>query len=330
MPPRGRKHWCKHCKKSFPSGNSLGGHMALHRNIHKKRLSGNPSIDSEGYDHRESRWRTRVLSDSTFSDDEAWTLFPKTECQLCFKAFASCDALLMHMKIHSRREKKMVVEHKASTGDGVHNGAISEALMKKKRTRRMVLDTALTPEMMTYGIEEVGAAHILVMLSKDHGRYAASVDHDKDCEMDGNMGYHTPMAEMDLNSPVHGPFGDDELMEPQTSSSYEEVKFVSLSEVIKATTSHECKLCGKVFLSGRALGGHKKFHSVADRKRASNVPESAVTQPCKQLLELDHESLVHSLPAPNICNYSSRTPKSEPDPSWVASSLRSEGMLGVL
>ncbi|CAM0875929.1 unnamed protein product [Alopecurus aequalis] len=375
MPPRGRKHWCKHCKKSFPSGKSLGGHMALHRNRRKKQRSDTPSTDGEKYGLRERRQKTWCLPDSTSSDDDPWALFPKTECQLCFKSFASRDALSIHMRVHMRRRNKMVVERNVSVGDGNHNLAIFSVPVRKKRSRRMALDTVPSPLMMTYGIEEEDAAHILVMLSGDHGVWSAFVDYDQDCEMAGNVmdydqdcemagnvvdydqdcemdgnvvdydqdcemdgnvvdydqdfemagnvAYDTPMAEMELSSSDHhGLIGDNDLMEPETSSSYEEVKFVSLSEVFKATTSYECKLCGRVFASARSLGSHKKGHRA--------IRKSAATKPCKQLLKLDKKLHVLGLPAPTLWNYRSTRSKSDLDSVWAESSLQGEQMLGFV
>lgn len=305
--------------------------MAVHRNWRKKQPSGTPSIDGKRYGLRERCQKTCWLQDSTSSDDDRWALFPKTECQLCFKSFASPDALSMHMRMHKRR-RKMVVEHQASVGDGDHNVPLSAApVMKKKRSRRVVLDTVPSPVMKSYGIEEVDAARILVMLSGDHGMCSAFVDCGEGGEMDVNVAFDTLMTEIGLSSSDHhGPIGDNELMEQEPSSSYEEVKFASLSKVLKATASYECKLCGQVFTSGRALGGHRKRHSFADHGRVPTVPKSEATQPCEELLPPDRRPLVLSLPTPSIWNCSSTRPKPEPNPLLVASSLQDERMLGVI
>jgi hypothetical protein len=293
--------------------------MRLHMKRRKKQRSGAPSADGQRYGLRERCRKTPWLPEYSSSDDDPWELFPKTECQLCFRSFASCDALSIHMRVHKRQRNKMAVERNGSIGDGDHNVTLFAAPVRKKRSRRIALDTSIALT-TTSGTEEVDAAHILVMLSEDHSMCADFVNCDGDYEMDGNVAYDTPMLELS-SSDHHGLTGDNELMEPETSiSSYEELKFVSLSEVLKATTSYECKLCGKVYASGRALGGHKKGHRSTRR--------SAETQPCKQLLEREHKLFVLSLPAPGMWNYRRARTKSEPDPSWVESSLQDERMVG--
>ena len=74
MPPTGRKHWCNVCKKSFPSYNSLGGHMNLHRVKRKQKNQARSTLSLPnigdgpgGYGLRERRHSTWLLCDS--SDD---------------------------------------------------------------------------------------------------------------------------------------------------------------------------------------------------------------------------------------------------------------------
>ncbi|XP_062208969.1 zinc finger protein ZAT1-like [Phragmites australis] len=322
MPPRGRRHWCKHCNKSFPSGRSLGGHMALHRGRrkHKKQPRSTLSLGSDGdgasiYGLRKRRHRTLLLCSS--SDDEFLRSVPKTECQLCFKVFASCDALSMHMRAHTRHERKMVAKEETSREVTTLSNGYCD--------RNVVVST---PVMLTYGIEEVDAARVLLMISGHSGMYSASEYCNEDHGMDGNSSYRVQKSENGLDYSGHGQTGDAELMKPESSSSDEEMKFSSLSHVLKAT--NDCKLCGKFFASRKALGGHKKFHKVPDHEKVEASPNSAVAQTGQHLLEVDHGLLSLNLPALSDRNYSSRSPKSELNPWWSASNLPSERMLGVV
>ena len=47
-----------------------------------------------------------------------------------------------------------------------------------------------------------------------------------------------------------------------------------------STTTRECEFCGKKFSSGKALGGHKRFHLQAQRKgkEANNSNGNGITR----------------------------------------------------
>ncbi|KAG2536681.1 hypothetical protein PVAP13_9NG212400 [Panicum virgatum] len=246
MPPRGRKHWCKVCKKSFPSYNSLGGHMNLHRVKRKQKNQARSTLSLPnigdgpgGYGLRERRHSTWLLCDS--SDDEYLTMVPKNECQLCFRVFASCHALSVHMRAHARHERKMVAKDVSRESNGYSDPKV----------------VVSTPVMLTYGIEEVNAARVLLMISGYSGMDSASEHCDEDYEMGGNSAYCVQKSEMELDYSCHGKTGDAELMMPESPSSDVKPKFISLSQVLKVTESHDCKLCGKVFTSSKGLASHK-------------------------------------------------------------------------
>ncbi|KAF0921763.1 hypothetical protein E2562_017026 [Oryza meyeriana var. granulata] len=345
MAPAGRKHWCKLCSKSFPSYQSLGGHMNLHSTRRKKKPPMSPRKSPTtcvsgrfGFRERRQRQVALCLSDYTSSDDEPWTLPSKTECQLCFRVFHSCDALSMHMKAHAHHGRKMVmVEHKASrklsalsSADGDNDfTAVSYAPAKKARSRRIRMDIfPTTPVMMTHGTEVVDAARILLMLSEDADKYSASQD--GDLEMAGSLYHSLQKTEMELSSYRSGVIGDTELIKPENSSSDEEIKFCSLSDVLKANASHECRLCSKVFSSGSALGGHMGSHRPPAHENVATFHKIAVTPLRRQLLEVKNELHELNLPALSNRDSSSTTTGPELSPWLVTSSLRSERMMSVV
>ncbi|CAN6304353.1 unnamed protein product [Urochloa humidicola] len=311
MPPtsRGRKHWCKLCKKSFPSYSSLGGHMNLHSTKRKEKKQAkstlslpNISDGAGGYGLRERRHSSWLLCES--SEDEYMTMVPKTECQLCFKVFASCHALSVHMRVHARHERKMVETEASRKNNGYcdHNVALS------------------TPVMLTYGIEEVNAAHILLLISRHSGMDSASGHWNEDYQMDANSAYCVLKSKTELDYTFHGQTGDAELMVPESPSSDVKLKFSSLSQVLKATESHACKLCGKVFTTSKGLASHKKFHKVHHHEKVAASPNSAV----------DSRLLCLNLPGFIERNYRSRSPMSAQTPWWTKRGFRSERMMGIV
>ncbi|CAL4926179.1 unnamed protein product [Urochloa decumbens] len=303
MPPRGRKHWCKLCKKSFPSYSSLGGHMNLHSTKRKEKKQArstlslpNISDGAGGYGLRERRHSSWLLCDS--SEDEYLTKVPKTECQLCFKVFASCYALSQHMKVHARHERKMVAKEASRKNNGYcdHNVALS------------------TPVMLTYGIEEVNAARVLLLISGHSGMDSASEHWSEDYQMDGNLAYRVKESKMELDYICHGQTGDAELMVPESPISDVKLKFSSLSQVLRATEKHACKLCSKVFTTSKGLASHKKFHKVRDHEKVAASPG---------LLCLNLPGFIER-------NYRSRSPKSAQTPWWTTRGFRSERMMGIV
>ncbi|KAL6599505.1 hypothetical protein ACP70R_045642 [Stipagrostis hirtigluma subsp. patula] len=336
MPQRGRKNWCKYCKKSFPSARSLRGHMTYYmgRLEHRKQPMSKlnlPSVrdSANRYSLREKRHSTWWLCDS--SDDEYLPLVPKTECQLCFKVFASCDALSMHMRVHARHEKMMMANKEESREVATLSNGYGDHIV-----------TVPTPVMLTYGIEEVGAARILMKLSGHSDMCtAAEEDCNEGYEIDGNSAYCVQQNQMEFDYTEAVEIGDAEL-ETESSSSDGEMKFSSLSNVLKVTTIHECpgvlkaatmhkcKVCGKVFTSGQALGGHKKCHKARGHEKAATSPNSAVDQTGKQLLEANRGLVQLNLPALSDKDYGRRSRKSKPNPWWTASRHSGERMLDVV
>uniref|UniRef100_A0A0D9VW83 C2H2-type domain-containing protein n=1 Tax=Leersia perrieri TaxID=77586 RepID=A0A0D9VW83_9ORYZ len=334
MAPAEKKHWCRICNKSFPSYNSLGGHMNMHGTRRKKKPPPSPrkapsTAASGRYGFRERQQRQVVcLSDSTSSDDEPepWTLAPKTECQLCFRVFHSRDALSMHMKAHANHGGKMVmVEQRASrklsplsSADGDHGfSAVCYVPVKKARSRRIRMDIfPTTPVTMTHGREVVDAACVLVMLSEDAYKNSDSVD--EDLEMDGSLECSPQKTEMEPSSYCLDVIGDTELIKLENYSSDEETKFVSLSDVLKATASHECRICGKVLPSGAALGGHMKSHSVTPaHEKVATFSKTSVTPSRKQHLGVENELYELNLPALSYRDCSGTRTESERNPCCV-------------
>ncbi|RLN42700.1 zinc finger protein ZAT1-like [Panicum miliaceum] len=213
------------------------------------------------------------------------------------------------MRAHARHERKMVAKEASRESNGYSDHKV----------------VVPTPVMLTYGIEEVNAARVLLMISGYSGM-------DEDFEMDGNSAYCVQNSDMELDYCCHGKTGDAELIMPESPSSDVKLKFSSLSQVLKATESHDCKLCGKVLTSSKGLASHKKFHKVPDHEKVAASRNSAVSQTGQQLLEVDSRLLCLNLNLPGFSdrNYRSRSAKSAQTPWWTTRAFRSERMMGVV
>ena len=142
----------------------------------------------------------------------------------------------------------------------------------------------------------------------------------EDYEMDGNLAYLEQKSEMELDYSGHHQTGNAELV-PESDISDVKLRFISLSQVLKATATHDCKLCDKVFTSSKGLASHKKFHKVHDHEKVAASPNSAMPETGKQLLEVDSQLLCLDLSGLSDRNHSRRSPRSELTPWWTKKGL---------
>ncbi|GMH17022.1 hypothetical protein Nepgr_018863 [Nepenthes gracilis] len=123
------KHVCKFCKKSFPCGRSLGGHMRSHLINSSEKTNENfkkekpIAINSSDlcYELRENPKKTWRVADS--SEEDALL-----SCRECGKLFPSSKALFGHMKSHS--EKKRVS----------HNNFLADDSWATASNQKLVMD----------------------------------------------------------------------------------------------------------------------------------------------------------------------------------------------
>ncbi|KAG1347830.1 zinc finger protein ZAT1-like [Cocos nucifera] len=97
----------------------------------------------------------------------------------------------------------------------------------------------------------------------------------------------------------------------------------------KMAKSHECLLCGKVFASGQALGGHKRSHLVAN---SDDRGDAASHQPIvfhQQPLEMP-DLLDLNLPAPINGESNNTNVNAGLKSWWSASKLKHEPLVGVI
>ncbi|KAB5560994.1 hypothetical protein DKX38_005951 [Salix brachista] len=102
-------HVCKLCKKSFLTGNMLGGHMRIHGTRksskgHVKFESSN--VGSDSYGLREQPKKSWKFSGLNHGDSVS--MQETVKCRFCGKEFGSEKSLHGHMRHHSAKERKGV------------------------------------------------------------------------------------------------------------------------------------------------------------------------------------------------------------------------------
>ncbi|XP_010258119.1 PREDICTED: uncharacterized protein LOC104597985 [Nelumbo nucifera] len=199
-----QKHVCKFCKKTFPCGRSLGGHMRSHMTMNsvetedklgrKKVSSVNGESNSNNYmgceagNHAGYGLRENPKKTWRFSDSSDGALRQGKVCKECGKGFQSWKALFGHMRCHSERERvsnsleddSWTCENQKVVMDSQSDNEAA-APRRRRRSRRMRYRATATSSSFSFANasssvseieqEQEEVAMCLMMLSRDVGHW---------------------------------------------------------------------------------------------------------------------------------------------------------------
>nr|XP_010936336.1 zinc finger protein ZAT1 [Elaeis guineensis] len=176
------KHCCKVCRKSFPCGRSLGGHMRSHLALNslteaEERLqSSRSSIGvGAGYGLRENPKKTWRLSDSGGDRSPRQAKL----CKKCGKVFPSWKSLFGHMRCHQEKshhnleegeeQDKELEEQEGSWSAGGQSDNETLIPRRRRRSRQVASIPGSLSPVLESKKEQENVALSLMMLSSDTG-----------------------------------------------------------------------------------------------------------------------------------------------------------------
>lgn len=253
---------------------------------------------SRGYGLRENPKKTWRLSNHAKgtaieegSDDKK-----RYCCRECGKEFQSCKALFGHMKSHSYKSAESLTDDDpaAAAGGGPNVGGPK----KKRRSGRAGSASSSADAEPYYSKEQADGAITLMMLSRDLGYWTngfTDSSHKNSVVLEGCPDFDEEDSDDSVKKQrigsdgIHSELGRSSMFECITCNksfhSYQALGGHRAShkrvrgcfsangpesdgtppiyqDQAVGNSQHQCLICGKVFASGQALGGHKRSHLV--------------------------------------------------------------------
>ncbi|XP_062213385.1 zinc finger protein ZAT4-like [Phragmites australis] len=291
-----RRHSCKVCRKGFPCGRSLGGHMRSHSlaevAVADEEDDGDADADDDeedehergarasflgsgggGYGLRENPKKTRRLSGLDGGDE----VDGGSECHDDRgELFSSCHPVLGHVRRHAPEERayadgenvgvEVAAKREDEEGDMVMIPSEAAVLMPAPRRRRrtMRVPAPALPSAAArdaFDKEPEDAALCLIMLSRDTTVRCVSTAKDAEHSAEKDRKGRDGAARFGYYHDAHS---DD-------ASALFRYADVDITKSKKRKTGpsfageekrgrYECPGCGRAFQSYQALGGHRASH----------------------------------------------------------------------
>nr|GME20690.1 zinc finger C2H2-type/integrase DNA-binding domain-containing protein [Ipomoea batatas] len=337
--PEKKDHVCLECNKRFSSGKALGGHMS------SAHVQANRDY-SWGSKAKRGRSPIKQRSSSTsISDDEE--LQEAVHHLVCLgNAQNPNPEINKNNHMIGKGKEKLIDEEDGldnhsedSEDDEDHgitkwinpknidcpnpNGNASAAALSNdnNKKRRIIVENMMRPMMETHEMESTKELFKCTTCNKcfsshqalgghrsSHNKFRLSVQNTIDDEQ-------TNTASAPATIPVPSP-----VQNPQTVANTNE----NIINSPNATSKYQCGVCNKVFATGKALGGHKKCHSVSQStllqpaappsspERSSTPPDDDATGKAlgghKKCHSVSQSTLLQPAPPPSSPERSSTSP----------------------
>jgi RNase P subunit RPR2 len=194
------------------------------------------------------------------SELSAETNIKRYQCKVCRKLLSSRYALGCHIRLHCEKESSLNLVTDAPKKevllDVFDHGMDVDAEFIKPGTDISVEELKSSDLSAAMNIKKHQCKVCRKLLRSGHALGGHMSLHFKK-KNKLNSGVDVP-KEVLLDAFVHEVDADIEFMKPATDL---ELKSSDISAAVNVKT-HQCKVCGKVFGSGHALGGHMRLHYV--------------------------------------------------------------------
>ncbi|RLN01110.1 uncharacterized protein C2845_PM06G32180 [Panicum miliaceum] len=221
------------------------------------------------------------------------------QCKVCRKLLRSEYALGCHMRLQCEKENSLnLVPKKPAQLNVFDHGLDVDAEFMKPGVNNSIEDLKSGDLSAAMNIKSYQCKVCGKLLRSGRALGGHMTLHLHRGQNTLNLVADVPKTEVLLNVFDHGLDAGAEFMKPGADISVEELQSGVLSAAVNIKR-HQCKVCGKLLRSGRALGGHMRLHYVRKcniDQGVADCPNSAMMEEQMQKLGLDSPILYRRRP----------------------------------
>ncbi|XP_055835604.1 zinc finger protein ZAT9-like [Solanum dulcamara] len=281
-----KDHICCECGKEFSSGKALGGHMSSAHVQANQRLEESWKKKKNFTQEKSSRLIKRRFDDEEILEEEEEIgdgVFNKIICEICFKSFPSKKSLFGHMRCHPDRDwRGMKPPFKKNTkNEGFQANFLDEEDVDDEDRFASIRDEEVVPPLKGWGAKD--------RRGRSPKRSLSSTNSDEDKDLHDAVQQLIRLVNGDENNNNNNNNNSSEVMMGSSnsvgSSASKETPFSDLKDKSKRKmvvdeenceetslvqekrkreneeVKYKCNVCGKIFASHQALGGHRSSHN---------------------------------------------------------------------